>query len=121
MAFQMVSGLLYLRKQNQFHRDVKPQNVLLKRTGQVKLADFGLTKELDDSLEMANTFVGTCRYLSPERVQNLPYDYLSDVWSLGVLLYECASGVPLFGDRTHLAVRYLNILFHLNSYNFLII
>lgn len=64
----------------------------------MKLTDFGLARELDDSLQMANTFVGTFRYMSPERVQSEPYNFKSDIWSLGLVLLECSTGKPAYAD-----------------------
>ncbi|OQS02976.1 hypothetical protein THRCLA_04709 [Thraustotheca clavata] len=68
MTFQILSGLQHLQNQRHFHRDIKPQNILLTTTGYVKLTDFGLARELNGTFDMANTFVGTFKYMSPERV-----------------------------------------------------
>ncbi len=77
------------------HRDIKAPNVLLTSTGLIKLGDFGVAKCLNFTIEKAKTFTGTPYYLSPEIVQNLPYSFKSDIWSLGVLLYEiCCLKLP---------------------------
>ncbi|GLE04690.1 hypothetical protein PINS_up013669 [Pythium insidiosum] len=73
MASQMLHGLLDLKQTHHFHRDIKPQNILVRADGAVKLTDFGLARELGHSQDMAQTFVGTFKYMSPERVQNEPY------------------------------------------------
>eukprot|EP01061_Rhynchopus_euleeides_P025413 TRINITY_DN4107_c0_g1_i1.p2 TRINITY_DN4107_c0_g1~~TRINITY_DN4107_c0_g1_i1.p2 ORF type:complete len:231 (+),score=76.68 TRINITY_DN4107_c0_g1_i1:406-1098(+) len=70
------------------HRDVKTQNIFLTSQGIVKLGDFGIARELTNTFDQAHTFVGTPYYLSPELVQEKPYDMRSDTWALGVVLYE---------------------------------
>eukprot|EP00913_Durusdinium_trenchii_P010836 g10165.t1 len=70
--------------------DIKSRNVFLCRTGQALLGDFGLVRLLESTLELAHTRVGTPYYLSPEIIRKQPYNYKTDVWSLGVLLYEMA-------------------------------
>ena len=70
------------------HRDLKSQNIFLTQNGMIKLGDFGIAKCLECTWQKAMTIVGTPYYLSPEIVQNKPYSFKSDIWSLGVLLYE---------------------------------
>lgn len=70
------------------HRDLKAGNIFLTKSGIVKLGDFGIAKVLSNTVEKAVTIVGTPYYLSPEIIQNSPYSFKSDIWSLGVLLYE---------------------------------
>ena len=69
---------------------MKPSNILLNLHGQIKLCDFGVSGELINSI--ANTFVGTSTYMSPERIQGAQYSVKSDVWSLGISLWELAVG-----------------------------
>lgn len=105
MAFQMLHGLRDLKKTNHFHRDIKPQNILLQTDGRVKLTDFGIARELGHSQDMAQTFVGTFKYMSPERVQNDPYDYKSDIWSMGLVLIELATKMfPFRNARSYIDV-----------------
>jgi len=70
--------------------DVKPSNILINSLGEVKIADFGVSGQLVNS--MANTFVGTSSYMSPERIEGKKYQIQSDVWSLGMTLLELAMG-----------------------------
>ena len=79
-------------KNHQVHRDIKPENILLNSIGKVKLSDFGISKELEKTKALTNTFVGTISYMSPERIQGMQYSYSSDIWSLGIVLVELATG-----------------------------
>ena len=84
------------------HRDIKALNVFLTSNDIVKLGDFGIARVMASTSEMAATVVGTPYYLSPEIVQNNTYDNKSDVWSIGVLLYElCALRPPFNGQNIH--------------------
>lgn len=92
MAFQCLWGLGYLKFARRVHRDIKPQNILCDSRGQVKLTDFGISKELENSIGLCQTFVGTFKYMSPERIRSESYGYASDLWSLGLVLLECFTG-----------------------------
>ena len=85
---QICLALQHLHKKKIIHRDLKSGNVFLMKSGIVKLGDFGISKGLKSSRDKAITMVGTPYYLSPEIILNKPYDAKSDIWALGVLLYE---------------------------------
>ena len=89
IAEAILGGLTYLYKAHRImHRDIKPSNVLVNTDGYIKLCDFGVSSELENSV--ADTFVGTGTYMAPERIQGSPYTVKSDVWSVGLTLMELA-------------------------------
>lgn len=85
---QVVLSLHYIHQRKILHRDVKTQNIFLTSDGLVKLGDFGIARTLSSTYDQAKTFVGTPYYLSPELILERPYDHRSDVWAIGVVLYE---------------------------------
>jgi len=89
---QIAGALHYIHGRNILHRDLKTQNILLDRNGVPVLADFGISKVLQQTEGYAaNTVVGTPYYLSPEVCMNKPYTFKSDIWALGCVLYEMAT------------------------------
>jgi NIMA (never in mitosis gene a)-related kinase len=81
------------------HRDLKSQNLFLTKVGILKLGDFGIARVLSDTRSKARTVIGTPYYLSPEIIRSEGYSFKSDIWSLGVLLYEIAAlQVPFNAD-----------------------
>ncbi|KAL0338923.1 UNVERIFIED_CONTAM: Mitogen-activated protein kinase kinase [Sesamum angustifolium] len=79
-------------RKNVIHRDLKPSNLLINHRGEVKITDFGVSAILASTSDAAHSFVGTYKYMSPERISADTYGYRSDIWSLGVVLLECATG-----------------------------
>lgn len=91
VALAVLEGLTYLYDVHRIiHRDIKPSNILCNSRGEIKICDFGVSGELINSI--ADTFVGTSTYMSPERIQGAQYTVKSDVWSLGISLIELALG-----------------------------
>ena len=105
---QVASALDYAHHQGVIHRDVKPANVLLTASDQAKLSDFGLSmiaEEKDDS----GTIRGTPHYMSPEQAKGRRLDHRTDLYSLGVMLYECATGaVPFSGQAMSVLAQHVN-------------
>ncbi len=89
---QAVSGLVFLNRHKYVHRDLKPGNILLNSNGDVKLSDFGISRTIDNTANICATFVGTAIYMSPERAVGHDYSFSADIWSLGMVLYELATG-----------------------------
>ncbi|XP_022154775.1 mitogen-activated protein kinase kinase 2-like isoform X2 [Momordica charantia] len=90
---QVLKGLIYLHHEKHvIHRDLKPSNLLINHRGEVKITDFGVSAILASTSGQANSFVGTFPYMSPERISGEKYDNRSDIWSLGLVLLECATG-----------------------------
>ncbi|KAI9226681.1 MAG: protein kinase byr1 [Piptocephalis tieghemiana] len=111
VAHAMLRGLAYLYDRHRIiHRDIKPSNVLVSTRGSIKLCDFGVSGVLVNSI--ADTFVGTNSYMSPERIQGGKYTVKSDVWSVGLTLMEIALGrFPLFHAEKELCI--LDLLQHI--------
>ncbi|HEX9368932.1 MAG TPA: serine/threonine-protein kinase, partial [Vicinamibacterales bacterium] len=112
IAVQLADALAYAHENGVIHRDIKPQNVMLTPEGRVKLMDFGLAKapgRLDDqqethaALTAAGVFLGTIAYMSPEQLAGRPADERSDIFSLGMTLYEIFAGRHPFAGPTHAA------------------
>lgn len=90
---QLLEGLNYLHRQlHQVHRDLKPANVMLNKQGAVKISDFGISSQLENTAAFCSTFVGTTCYMSPERLSGEAYTYSADIWAYGIILMELATG-----------------------------
>lgn len=105
IALQMLCGLSYLHSKHQLHRDVKPANVLLNCRGEVKLSDFGISRQLPDETDFSKTAVGTRSYMSPERIEGGRYGAKGDVWGLGLIIYELATARFPYDSRSEFDLR----------------
>eukprot|EP01083_Nonionella_stella_P185700 677753_1 len=93
ISMNLLQGLHILHTQKkQVHRDLKPSNLVMNARGEAKLTDFGISRELKDSLGKCRSYVGTYTYMSPERIRAEPYSFKSDIWGFGLSLMECAIG-----------------------------
>ncbi|NWT77649.1 STK36 kinase, partial [Lanius ludovicianus] len=106
IAAQLISALYYLHSHRILHRDMKPQNILLGKDGVVKLCDFGFARAMSIHTMVLTSIKGTPLYMSPELVEERPYDHRADLWSVGCILYELFVGTSPF---------YTNSIFQLVS------
>src|SRR4051812_31538082 len=108
----VAAALGFAHRNGVVHRDVKPGNVLVGPTGQVKVADFGIAQAISGaqtSLTQAGSVMGTATYFSPEQAQGKQVDPRSDLYSLGCVLYEMLTSKPPFSGDTPVAIAYKHV------------
>ena len=109
VALQICAGLREAHSQGIVHRDLKPENVMLDPAGQVKIMDFGIARSAQGGLTQAGALVGTPAYMSPEQAAGKPADARSDLYALGLVMYEMFTGAPAFRADTPIALAHKQI------------
>src|ERR687888_895130 len=105
IAIQVARGLGFAHEQGLVHRDVKPQNVILNGDGRAKVTDFGIARSLDvQGVTQSGAVLGTSNYIAPEQASGQPVDQTTDVYSLGVVLFELLTGEVPFPGESFVAV-----------------
>ncbi|HTZ98821.1 MAG TPA: serine/threonine-protein kinase [Candidatus Aquilonibacter sp.] len=104
LALQICSGLKEAHTQGIVHRDLKPENVMIDAQGNVKIMDFGIARSMEAVTRLTGSMVGTPAYMAPEQVGGKPVDYRTDVYSLGLILYELFTGTQAFRADNAVAV-----------------
>jgi serine/threonine protein kinase len=106
VMIQVCRGLAYAHEHRVIHRDIKPSNIRLLEDGTAKIMDFGIAKLAGTGVTKTGMMVGTVHYMSPEQIRGTPLDGRSDVFSVGVILFELLSGCRPFGEGTATEVLY---------------
>ena len=105
-AIQLIKGLKYLSSQNIMHRDIKPHNILLKDIYTIKISDFGFAKYYN-KVDLSKTLCGSPIYMAPEIMQFKNYNHKTDIWSLGIVLYELLFGSPPYIAKNHIELMHV--------------
>src|SRR5262245_57005801 len=103
-ARQILAAIRFAHRHGIVHRDIKPHNVLVDAEGRLKVTDFGIARAGTSQMTEAGSIIGTAQYLSPEQAKGAPVDQTSDLYSVGVVLYELLTGVVPFSGDTPLEI-----------------
>ncbi|MFH2006337.1 MAG: serine/threonine-protein kinase [bacterium] len=110
VAYQVLDGLAHAHSENVVHRDIKPSNIIVRADGSVKVTDFGIAKiTRDNKLTQTGQTMGTVRYMAPEQVRGKDIDARTDLYSLGVSLYEAVVGEPPFDGESQFEVMQMHL------------
>jgi serine/threonine-protein kinase len=111
-ARQILAAVRFAHRHGIVHRDIKPHNVLVDADGRLKVTDFGIARAGASQMTEAGSIIGTAQYLSPEQAKGAPVDQTSDLYSVGVVLYELLTGVvPFSGDTpVEIAMKHLSAI-----------
>src|SRR3954466_16037635 len=109
-ARQVLSAIAFAHRNGVVHRDIKPHNIVVGRDGRLKVTDFGIARSGASQMTEAGSIIGTAQYLSPEQARGAHVDQRSDIYSLGIVLYEMLTGeVPFTGDTpVEIAMKHLS-------------
>ncbi|MBN1983967.1 MAG: serine/threonine protein kinase [Chitinivibrionales bacterium] len=107
---QICRGMRYAHSKEIIHRDIKPQNILIDKNNTCRITDFGIAKIFDtSSITMTGVAVGTPEYMSPEQAEGIPLDVQTDIYSLGIVIYEMLTKQPPFTGNNPVAIAYKQV------------
>src|ERR671937_1764853 len=109
-AQQVLGAMRFAHRHGIVHRDIKPHNVMVDNEGRLKVTDFGIARAGPSQMTEVGSIIGTAQYLSPEQARGAPVDQTSDLYSVGIVLYEMLTGrVPFTGDTAvEIAMKHLS-------------
>src|ERR1039457_2216846 len=109
IVVQILRGARFAHRRGVVHRDLKPHNVILDEEGRVRVTDFGIARAGASDMTLTGSIMGTAQYLSPEQAQGYAVSAASDLYSVGVILYELLTGAVPFEGETAVAVAFKQV------------